>query len=116
MGAGGAAEPSIVAPMPSVLGDDSSSSKGEDDGGGDGSLPSKVEVGSLDHRPVKAPVIEESEEEPRRESPPVQPVNPMPSIGSRRLEDTEMDPGESVLFLSKCYFLLCFCFCFAPYA
>ena len=50
IGASDATEPSVVAPMPSVLGIDSSGSKGEDDGGCDGSLPSEAEVGSLDRR------------------------------------------------------------------
>lgn len=39
MGVDSIAEPSAVAPMPSVLGDESSNSKGEGAGGGDASPP-----------------------------------------------------------------------------
>lgn len=61
-----------MAPMLGMLGDDSSHSKDEDDGGGDGSLPSEAEVGSLDHCALMAPVIGQSKDEGlRRESPSV---------------------------------------------
>jgi hypothetical protein len=103
--------------MPGVLDDDSFSSKGEDSGGGDASLPSDVKVGSVDRRPMKAPVVEESEDEPEHQPPPSWHLNPTPSIGSQWLEDIEMDPARGTLFLSKS-FLLCFLFhlVFALYA
>ena len=82
---GSAAEPFIVAPMPGVLDDESSSSEGEDGGGGDASLLSDAEVGSVDRRPAKAPVVEESEDEPEHGPPPAWPLNPMPLIGLRWL-------------------------------
>jgi hypothetical protein len=82
MGGGSTAEPSTVAPMPGVLDDDSFSSEGKDSGGGDASLPSDVKVGSVDRRPMKAPVVEEFEDEPEHEPPPLQPLNPTPPIGS----------------------------------
>jgi hypothetical protein len=51
MGAGSAVDPSIVAPMPGVFGDDSFDSEGEDIGGGSGACsPSDAKVGSTSHR------------------------------------------------------------------
>ena len=49
MGGGATAEASVVAPMLGVLGDDSSSSNGEDDDGTDASPSRDTEVGSVDH-------------------------------------------------------------------
>ena len=61
-------------------------------------------------------MVEESEDEGlRRESPPVQPLNPMAPIGSRRVEDIEMEVAKTTLFLGRC-FLCSFWFhlCFLP--
>jgi hypothetical protein len=38
----------------------------------------------VDHRSAKVPMVEESKDEPEHEPPPTQPLNLMPSIGSRR--------------------------------
>ena len=50
MRVGYTAEPSVVAPMLDVLGDESSGSEGEDVGGGGASPPKDVKVGSMDRR------------------------------------------------------------------
>ena len=65
MGAGSAPDPSITAPMPGVLGVDSSDSEGEDIGGGIGARsPSNMEVtGTSRHRTTDAQVLEESEDD-----------------------------------------------------
>ena len=62
MRVGYTAEPSVVAPMLDVLGDESSGSEGEDVGGGGASPPKDVEVGSMDHRRVTG-ALEVSEDE-----------------------------------------------------
>lgn len=70
MGGASTAEASIVAPMPGVLGDESSSSKGEDGGNGDASPSRDAEVGSVDrHHPMKAPLVEESKDKSEHEPP-----------------------------------------------
>ena len=97
------AEAPEVEPMLNVLGDDSSSFEGKDSGGGDASLPNDAEVGSLDHRSMKVPMVEESEDEPEHEPPPTQPLNPTPLIGSWREEDIEMDVTKTTLFLGRCF-------------
>ena len=63
-GTGGSttAEASAVAPMPGVLGDELSSSKGEDGGGDNASIPNDVEVRSVGRRPSMAPMVEESKD------------------------------------------------------
>ena len=64
-GAGGGltAEPSIVAPMPGILGDESSSSEGKGAGSGDASPPREGEAISTNlHHPM-AGLIEVSEDE-----------------------------------------------------
>jgi len=104
--------------MPGVLGDDSSSSEGEDCSGGDISMPSDVEVGSVDRRSMKVPRVEESEDEPEHELPLTQPLNPTPPIGSWWEEDIEMDVTKTTLFLGRCLlgsfgFSLCFHLMFA---
>jgi hypothetical protein len=65
MGAGSPADPSIAAPMPSILGDDSSNSEGEDIGGGGGARsPSDVKVGGTSRRrTTDAQVLEESKDD-----------------------------------------------------
>jgi hypothetical protein len=75
---GATAEASVVAPIPGVLGDESSSSEGEDGGGGNASTPNHAEVESAGHRPLTTPLIEESKDEPKHGSPSTQPSNPMP--------------------------------------
>jgi len=51
MGSRSATNPSIVAPMPGVLGDDSSNSEGQDIGGGSGARsPSDAAVGGTSRR------------------------------------------------------------------
>jgi hypothetical protein len=71
MGVGSAADPFAAAPMPDVLGDDSSESKGEDIGGGGGACsPSDVEVDSTSrHRTTDIPVLEVSEDDVEAHSP-----------------------------------------------
>ena len=71
MGAGSAANPSIAATMPGVLGDDSSDSKGEDNGGRGGARsPSDMEVGGTNrHRTTDAQMLEESEDDVEVQSP-----------------------------------------------
>jgi hypothetical protein len=62
---GFAADPSIVAPIPSILGDDSSKLEGEDVGGGRGACsPSGMEVGSASyHQTMDFLLLEESEDD-----------------------------------------------------
>ena len=81
MGGGPIAKASIVALMPGILGDESSSSKGEDFGSS-GAFPSgDVEVRSAGHHhSMKAPLVEESEDESKHEPPPVRPRNATPLI------------------------------------
>jgi hypothetical protein len=70
MGGGPSAEPFVMAPMPGVLGDDSSSS--EDEGATDGhaSLSKDAKADSADHhRPAVAPTVEVSEDEAEAHSP-----------------------------------------------
>ena len=63
MGGGPTAEPSIVAPMPGILGDDSSGSEGEGTGSHDASPPRGGEAASADrHRPT-AGLVEVYEDE-----------------------------------------------------
>jgi hypothetical protein len=69
MGGGPTAEPSIVAPIPGVLDDDSSSSEGEDTGSGDASPPREKEAASVDHRHPMATLVEVSEDEAEACSP-----------------------------------------------
>ena len=68
---GSAADPSITAPMPGVLGDDSSESEGKDIGGGGGARsPSNMEVGGTNRRrPIDAQMLEESEDDAEAQSP-----------------------------------------------
>ena len=75
-----AAEASIMAPMPCVLGDESSSSKGGDGGGGNASTPNEAEARSAGCRPSMASLVEESEDE----SPSTWPINLTSPIGSWR--------------------------------
>jgi hypothetical protein len=50
MGVGSAADPSVATPMPDILGDDSSESKGKDIGGGGGARPpSNTKVSSVSY-------------------------------------------------------------------
>jgi hypothetical protein len=65
------ADPSITAPMPDVLGDDSSKSEGEDIGGGGGARsPSDAEVGGTSRRrTTDIPVLEVSEDDAEAQSP-----------------------------------------------
>ena len=71
MGAGSAADLSNAAPMPGVLGDDSSDSEGKDIGGGGGARsPSDMEVGGTNrHRTTDAQMLEESEDDVEVQSP-----------------------------------------------
>lgn len=94
MGGGSTAEASTVAPMLAILSDESSSSKGEDNGCGDASPSKDAEVGSADCHPMRAPLIEESEDESEHEPPLVWSLIPIPSIGSHQGEDIEMDPAK----------------------
>ena len=84
--------------MPSVLGDDSSSSKSEDDDCGDAFPLKDTEVGSVDRHPTKAPLVEVSEDELEQGSPMAQPSDPTPPVGSHREEDREMDVAQCTLF------------------
>jgi hypothetical protein len=113
---GTAAEASVMAPMPGVLGDESSNSEGEDGGGDNASTPNEVEVRSVGHRPSSAPLVEESEDEPEHELPPMWPLNPMPLIGSSWEEDVEMDVTKATLFLGKCFVAFGFYLVFSFYA
>jgi hypothetical protein len=64
IGGGPTAEPSVVAPMPYVLGDDSSGSDGKGACGGNASLSKDVEADTVDHRcPTFASTAEVSEDE-----------------------------------------------------
>jgi hypothetical protein len=56
----------------------------------------------VDHHSMKVPVVEESEDEPKHELPPTQPLNSTPPIGSRR-EVIEMDVAKTTLFLGRCF-------------
>lgn len=96
MGGGTATEASTVAPMPGVLGDESSSSDGEDCGGDNVPARNNTEIGSVDRGPSTA------KDEPEHELLPTWPLNPMPLIGSRRDEDIEMDVAKATLFLGEC--------------
>jgi len=69
MGGGFTAEPSIVAPMLSVLGDESSSSEGEGAGSGDASLPREGEAASTDLRRPTTGLIEAFEDKAEVSSP-----------------------------------------------
>ena len=71
MGARSTADPFIAAPMPGILGDDSSELEGEDIGGGGGvRSPSDVEVdGTSRRRTMDAQVLEESEDDAEAQSP-----------------------------------------------
>ena len=71
MGAGSATDPSVIAPMPGVLGDDSSDSEGEDIGRGGGACsPSDMEVGGTNrHRTTDAQMLQESEDDVEVQSP-----------------------------------------------
>ena len=63
-------EPSNVAPMPSVLGNDSSGSEGEGVGGGNASPSKHAKADSTDRRrPTVAPTVEVSEDEVEAYSP-----------------------------------------------
>ena len=67
---GSTGEPSIVAPMPGILGDQSSGSEGEDVGGGGASPPKDAEVGSTDRRHVVS-ALEVSKDEVEERSQPI---------------------------------------------
>ena len=69
MGGGLTAEPSIVAPMPGVLGDDSSGSEGKGTGNGDGSRPREGEAASTDLCCPVSGLKEVSEDEAKASSP-----------------------------------------------
>jgi hypothetical protein len=70
MGGGPTAEPSAMAPMPGVLGDESSDLDGKDVGGGNASPSEDREADSADLRcPVVAPTMEVSEDEVEAHSP-----------------------------------------------
>ena len=70
MGGGPTAKASTVAPMPDILGDDSSGSEGEGAGGGNASQLKDAEADSADcHRPMVAPTTEVSEDEAEAHSP-----------------------------------------------
>jgi len=62
------AKPSAVAPMPGVLGDESSGSEGEG-AGGDASPPREEEAASTGHRRPVAGLMEVSEDEVEASSP-----------------------------------------------
>jgi len=64
-----AAEPSTVAPMPGILGDESSSSKGDGVGDGDASLPKEGEVTGIGLCRPMASLNEVSEDEAEASSP-----------------------------------------------
>ena len=63
MGGGPSAEPSIVAPMPDILGDDSFGSEGEGTDSGDASPSREGEAASVDRHHPAAGVVEVSEDE-----------------------------------------------------
>jgi hypothetical protein len=64
MGGSPTIEPSVMASMPGVLGDDSSSSEGEGASGGNASPSKDAEADSMDRRrPAVAPTMEVSEDE-----------------------------------------------------
>lgn len=71
MGGGGStAEPSVMAPMPDVLGDYSSGSEGEGTGDDDASPPREEDATSADRRhPMVVPLMEVSEDEAEVSSP-----------------------------------------------
>ena len=70
MGGGPTAEPSIVAPMLDVLGDDSFGSNGKGACGGNASPSKDAEADSMDRRhPVVAPTVEVSKDEAEALSP-----------------------------------------------
>lgn len=97
------AEASIVAPMPGVLGNESSSSKGEDGGADDASLSGGAEVGSAGHRrSMRVPVVEVSEDASKGHSLTTQAQNMVPSGMARHSEETAgEDACQGVLVLSK---------------
>ena len=67
MGARSTADPFITAPMPGILGDDSSELEGEDIGGGGGARsPSDMEVGGTSNLLLRSGV---QHSEPRRSAP-----------------------------------------------
>ena len=63
MGGGPTAEPSVVVPMPSILGDDSSGTEGEGIGSGNASSSREGEAASVDRHHPAAGVVEVSEDE-----------------------------------------------------
>ena len=69
MGGGPTAEPSVMAPMPDILGDDSSSSEGEGTRSGDASPLREGEAASADHRHPTAGLMEVSKDEVEASSP-----------------------------------------------
>ena len=71
MGVGSTADPSIIAPMLGVLGDDSSNLEGKDIGGGGGARsPSDMEVSGTNHRQTTdTQMLEESEDDAEAQSP-----------------------------------------------
>ena len=69
MGGGPTAEPSVVVPMPSILGDDSSGTEGEGIGSGNASSSREGEAASADHRRPAAGLVEVSEDEVEVSSP-----------------------------------------------
>jgi len=69
MGGGPTAEPSVVVPMPNILGDDSSGTEGEGIGSGNASSSREGEATSADHRRPAAGLVEVSEDEAEVSSP-----------------------------------------------
>ena len=69
MGGGPTAEPSVVVPMPNILGDDSSGTEGEGIGSGNASSSREGEAASADHRRPAAGLVEVSEDEVEVSSP-----------------------------------------------
>lgn len=107
---------SDVAPMPTVLSKDSSSSKDDDAEVGSSLASGREETASKGHgRSTKTSHLEESEAESEEHPPPAQPQDPTPPVGSPRTEDAEMvDAAQGILYLSKCFsscaIMLCFHF------
>jgi hypothetical protein len=98
--------------MLGVLGNESSSSEGEDGGGDNASAPNEVEGTSAGHRSSMAPLVEESKDEPEHEPPPTRPLNPMPLIGSWREEDKRWMLLKLLYFWVSVLLLLFFTLCF----
>ena len=95
MGGGATVEPSVLAPMPGVLGDDSSGFE-EEIGGGDASPPKNAEVDSTECRhPAVAPTVGVSED--KAEARP--PAAPFCSVVYQAMMQRTEDAGAADVIL-----------------